>query len=352
MLSEFRLEESKKWNEIVESFKEFDVYYLAEYTKAFQIHGDGEPILLYYNDDNIKAINVAMKRDIALEPKLKDKIPLHTYYDLVTTYGYGGFLIEGEKSKENLDRLFKSYNIYCLEKEIISEFVRFHPLLLNNIGLESYYNIFTMGRTVSIELKSEDYIWDNLTSKNRNVIRKAKKNGVEIYWGRSNELMRAFEEMYNKTMDKDNADEYYYFNKNFYQSLLNDLKYNSLLFYAVFKGKIIAMSMIMFSNKRIHYHLSASEQEFLRYAPTNLLLYEVACWGANNGYEVFHLGGGLGGKEDSLYRFKKAFNRNEHNEFSIGKKIFNQEIYDELIGIRKDDDKFDANTSFFPAYRG
>jgi len=41
--------------------------------------------------------------------------------------------------------------------------------------------------------------------------------------------------MYNETMDNDGASGYYYFKKDFYNSILEDLKYNSLIFYAVLK---------------------------------------------------------------------------------------------------------------------
>ena len=65
--------------------------------------------------------------------------------------------------------------------------------------------------------------------------------------------------------------------------------------------------------------LVSSDREYQHFAPTNLLLYEVACWGCENGYKTFHLGGGLDSKEDSLYKFKSAFNRNSDNTFSIGR---------------------------------
>ena len=38
--------------------------------------------------------------------------------------------------------------------------------------------------------------------------------------------------------------------------------------------------------------------------------------------------------------------------FFIGKQIFNQEKYDELVGIRKKSDPgFDETSSYFPVYR-
>jgi len=142
------------------------------------------------------------------------------------------------------------------------------------------------------------------------------------------------------------------FKKDFYNSILEDLKYNSLIFYAVFEDRIISMSIILFANKQMHYHLSATDREYRNLAPTNLLLYEAACWGIENGYKTFHLGGGLGSREDSLYQFKKGFNKNSSTYFCIGKKIFDKEKYDELIKIRKQDPYFDENKLFFPLYRG
>lgn len=352
MLSVISIDKSNKWNEIVKSFNDYDVYYLSDYTKAFQLHGDGEPVLFYYKDEYIRAINVVMKRDVAKDPIFQGKLPLNTYFDLATPYGYGGFLVEGEKKEENLNNIFNEYDLYCRNNGIISEFVRFHPVLNNNTGLESTYDVLTIGKTVSIELKSEEYIWNNLVRSNQNKIRKAQKYGVEIYWGRNSELMDEFIDIYNNTMNKVKAKKYYYFNEDFYNSILNDLKYNFLIFYAVYEEKNIAMSIILFSNNQMHCHLLASIKEYLTYAPTNLLLYEAACLGTNNGYSNLHLGGGLGGKRDSLYKFKKTFNKNSDNDFSIGKKIFNMEKYNELVEIRIKEESFDKNISFFPIYRG
>ena len=45
MLTVYSIEQSNVWDEIVRSFHEFDIYWLSEYTRAFQIHGDGEPFL-------------------------------------------------------------------------------------------------------------------------------------------------------------------------------------------------------------------------------------------------------------------------------------------------------------------
>lgn len=350
MLSIINIDDLNKWDKIVRGFNDYDVYYLSNYTKAFQSHGDGEPLLFYYEDRNIKAMNVVMKRDIAKDKKFSGKLQENSYFDITTPYGYGGFLIEGEVTQDSLKCLDDEYSSLCKREGIISEFVRFHPVLNNSGIVEGVYDISKLGKTITLKLESQEQIWGDLTPKNRNVIRKSKKSGVEIYWGRSAALYNEFVGLYNTTMDKDNVTDYYYFGEEFYKSVLHDLKFNSMMFYAIYQQKIIAMSMFLYANQQMHYHLSASDREYQSLAPTNLLLYETACWGCENGYNTFHLGGGLGSKEDSLFKFKKAFNRNSDSTFSIGRKIFNEEKYNELITIRRTKNNFDIKTSFFPKY--
>ena len=83
------------------------------------------------------------------------------------------------------------------------------------------------------------------------------------------------------------------------------------------------------------------------------MLYEAAVWATNHGYEKLHMGGGVGSGHDSLYKFKKAFNRERDSEFYIGKKIFMKDKYIEMCKLRrKIDPAFNENTKYFPAYRG
>ena len=89
------------------------------------------------------------------------------------------------------------------------------------------------------------------------------------------------------------------------------------------------------------------------YLPSsNLMFYKAALWGCEQGFKTFHLGGGLGSSEDNLYQFKASFNRNSDYQFSIGKEIFDQEKYDELVALRaKQDPSFIRDSKFFPLYR-
>lgn len=61
------MSQSAEWDATVHSFAEHDVYYLSGYVKAFHIHGDGDPYLLYYEADGLRAIYVYMRRKTDLD---------------------------------------------------------------------------------------------------------------------------------------------------------------------------------------------------------------------------------------------------------------------------------------------
>lgn len=342
MIQIITMDNRNEWDSIVHSFSEHDVYYLSGYVRAFEIHGDGEPQLLYYENEGLKAIYVYMKRKTSIEG----------VFDSITPYGYGGVLFEGEISSEKLATFWKAYIQKMQEENIIDNFVRYHPVLANAQPMKSISEVIDLGKTIAFDLSSPEVIWENIISKNRNMIRKAEKNGIEIHHAKDYKLFKNFIRIYNATMDKDNAEEYYYFGDEFYRSIHEDLNDNYEMFYATYDGQIIAMSIIIFANKQMHYHLSGSMMEYRNLAPSNLLLYKAAIWGYEQGFQAFHLGGGVGSGEDNLYKFKAAFNRKSDYQFSIAKMIFDQEQYDALVEERaKRDLSFNLESNFFPLYR-
>lgn len=344
MLKVYTIEQNDEWDKVVMSFTDYDTYWLSGYVKAFEIHGDGTPMLLFYEDTTVRGVNVVMKRDISESQQLSGMIPNGKYYDFATPYGYGGWLIEGERT----EKLFDEYEKWCKNHNIISEFVRFHPMIKNHIKCLNHYDVVKLGNTVFLDLSSDDVIWSNITSKNRNVIRKAKKNNVKIYNGRFPEIFETFRLIYNETMNKDNASDYYYFKKEFYDSICEDLPNNAQIFYAMYENKVIAASIMLCANGYMNYHLSGSVKEFSRMAASNLMIYNAALWGRANGYRTLYLGGGVGSGEDSLFKFKKSFNRTEnYPQFHIGKKIFDYNVYEKLVKMRT----INENETFFPLYR-
>jgi hypothetical protein len=95
----------------------------------------------------------------------------------------------------------------------------------------------------------------------------------------------------------------------------------------------------------LHYHLGASSERGLSVGANHILFYETAVWASAQGFSCLHLGGGVGGHEDSLYEFKRRFDPKGRLPATVGKAVHDEEAYRRLIGGAAGLD------GFFPAYR-
>ena len=349
MLKVYTIDQDKDWDLIVKTFNNYDVYYLSGYVKAFKLHGDGEPLLFYWDTESFRGINVAMKRDIAHDKHFKGRLNEGEFFDLATPYGYGGWIFEGDEEGASGKDFIREYTAWCKDNRIVSEFVRFHPVLENESGLNTrLYETVFLGNTVAILLDNEDSIWERFTSKNRSHIRVARKEGVTVRTDTSKEAFDQFQQIYETTMNHDEATSYYYFNSDFFESIRNDLEGQYTIFTAYLGETAIASSIMIYAGNYMNYHLSGQLFEYRRYAGTNLILAEAANWGCRNGYEWLHLGGGLGAKEGPLYDFKKSFyKKGEDKSFYIGRRIADPEAYQKLVDMREEE----LAEGFFPQYR-
>ena len=192
MLKIIDIETSNIWDNIVKSFDSYDVYYLSGYVKAFQIHGDGEPQLLYFEDNGLRAIYVYMKRYTSIDG----------LFDSITPYGYGGVLFEGNTNEDNLRQFWAEYISKMEEINIVDNFVRYHPILANAQPMKQISEVIDLGKTIALDLSSPEVIWENIDGKSRNKIRKAEKNGIKIDHSKDFNLFEKFIQIYNATMDK------------------------------------------------------------------------------------------------------------------------------------------------------
>ncbi len=341
--------EKEKWKKIV---KDKDIYYQWEYVDAFFYNGDGEPFLAYAKDGNNYIFNVYFKRDIADYKQLKNEISKNTFFDISTPYGYGGVDIIGEQDNKLLEYFFDKFENYCKENNIISEFLRLNPLSDNyRFYKNTDYEIVNISKTVYIKLKSEEQIWADMESKCRNKIRKAEKNGLIVKSGFDKKMFEEFIKVYVETMKRDNADEYYFFNNEFYESIYKNLKNNATIYTTYLNDMAVNSILVMYCGENAHYHLSGTISDYMRLGANNLTLYKIALDMQKKGYKKFHLGGGYGGDQSPLLTFKKAFNKDGLLDFYVGKKIFDKEKYETLVDIRMKEKDFDVNSNFFPLYR-
>lgn len=350
MLNVITLNKKKEWNDFVHSFKDYDTYYTVEYLEPFENFENASISLIAYSKNDFKLCYPVLIKDIADDTHFINKLPRGKYFDMETPYGYGGAIVENF-TQESMRTFADDFASWAKQNGIVSHFFRFHPLTDNHKYYENIVELKTFKETVFIDLKDEETIYKNMNDKCRNMVKKALKNNIEIRIDNSKIAQEEFINLYNLTMKRNLADDWYFFNREFFTKLFAGLGKNCNIFSAVYEDKTISTAIIFEENKFLHYHLSAANREYMKFGGNNLLLYEVAKYGAEKGYEKFHLGGGVE-PEDGLFIFKKSFNKNGLKDFYIGKTIFNQEDYDYLMNVRHEfDEKFDINNNRMIGYR-
>ncbi len=287
---------------------------------------------------------------------IKREIPIHinnqTYFDLVTPYGYGGPIIVNcnrEKKTELIKEFKIKFQKYCEENNIVSEFVRFHPIARNAEDLHFIYNIENIRKTVGTNLHDfEDPINIEFSKSTRKTIRRIMNSGVTYRIIESPENINTFKEIYYSTMDRNDASDYYYFDDDYFDNCLKYFRNHIIMVEVQFNGKVIASGFYFVYGEIVHAHLSGTLEGYLHLSPAYIIKHATAEWAIEHGIKLIHYGGGTSNSiKDPLYQFKKKFGKNTEFDFYIGKKVWNTDVYKQLCD--KKDVELDVN--FFPAYR-
>lgn len=321
----FSLNDASEWSGLLNKLPEYgsDVYFTPEYNSLYQHYGDGEAYCFIFEKDGQLALYPFLKNPISTLGYKLDK----EYYDIQGAYGYNG-VIASTNDNIFISAFWKSFDAWCQENNVVAEFMRFHPLLDNQRLASPNMKTFFSRHTVALDLADEDIWMHQISSKNRNMIRKAEKEGVAII---ESDDYETFRRLYDGTMSDLHAESFYFFPKSYYEEYKQTFKDKSLLCLAMLDGKVIAGSMFMFSDDYAHYHLSARDREYSRYAANNLILWYGIQKAKERGCKWFHFGGGTTGDDnDSLLKFKKEFSKTLC-EFWIGKRVHNQAVYDQIV---------------------
>ncbi|MDR3179206.1 MAG: GNAT family N-acetyltransferase [Oscillospiraceae bacterium] len=341
-----------RWNKIVKSFKKSNIYYNFHYLLACKLHGDGEPLLFYYKKDEKEICIAVLKNKISEFKKFKNITFKKELYDISTPYGYGGFLFNDEEkiSDDFVEKFFNEFKKYCLENNIVSLFIRFNPVEKNHILVENFCNIVNLKKTVYICTTSKEEILKNMSIRCRRNVKKANKLNTTIKIDKG-ENLKDFLRLYYSTMKKNNAENYYYFNESYFEYFIKNMKDKFLFFSAINENKIIASIMLIYDKYIAYYHLGGTNQQYRHFSPMSLVLYEAAIWVCKSKIEKFYLGGGVN-FQDSLFEFKKNFNKNESLDFYIGRIIFSKKEFNYLLDLRKkNDNNFNICNDYLISYR-
>jgi hypothetical protein len=308
-----------EWDALLAELGCADAYLLRAYVEASCLLDPGEPVFLEHEGAVMAGIVRA--------------VPGSDLHDVTTPYGYGGPVGDGGFGQ--------AYELWCGERKIVSTFIRYHPLFENY--REAPHATYA-SPTVSWALEGD--LLAGMHGKHRNVVRKAQKAGVTVDVTPAPDDLSAFASLYEETMRRQYAAEYYFFPPEYWDGL-TALGGNLVRFDALADGEVVASALCLRGHRWLHYHLGATADSARDLGASNLLLYAAALWGQGQSLYELHLGGGAGGEKDSLLAFKQRFTSGGEREFWVGRLVHDEGAYRQLSGGAEID-----LDGFFPAYRG
>lgn len=298
-----------------------DVYFQEAYVRLYETESEKANCFVY-QDNGHTLIFPFLERNF--------RFGEDGFRDFETAYGYGGPICD-TNDITFIEKALKSFKEKAIERNFVCGFIRFHPILQNWLGFDRIGSVINDRNTIAIDLQEGiEAAWMNeIHTKNRNVIKKGEKLGLEFIADYDFTYLTEFKRLYDSTMDKLNAEAFYYFNDEYYKRLKEGLT-NRFLAVVKYADKIVASAIIFFNGPYGHYHLAGSDASSLNLAPNNFLLWNAAKELERRGVKLFHIGGGTDGTEDnSLYQYKKKFSKSSY-QFSLGKIVFNSEVYSNL----------------------
>ncbi len=344
LLQEIFLDERERWDRIIKSFGNYEPFYLHSYCSAMSKLEKARPILLFMEGEDIRAVNVIFERNISDSDDFREINLCEDYLDISSPYGYGGIIFEGDASKKS--EIEKIYLNHCKKKSYISEFVRFNLFS----GYESFFEgpVDSPTQNVICGLSEEiEQIWRSFEHKVRKNVKKGQKSKLQLLVDKNGTYLKEFLEIYYSTMERNNAQERFYFPEDFFKRI-HEMEGNYIYFHVLYRGRIISSELILVGSHAGYSFLGGTDASFFAERPNDYLKFEIIKWLKENGYSSFVLGGGYG-TDDGIFRYKKSFAPSGVVPFYIGKRIFDTKKYDFLCEQKA---VAESTSNFFPRYRG
>lgn len=338
-----------RWSEVLAGIQH-DVYHVANYVDHAAARERAHGIGLYTQEDGAQAFLVVVEAPI---PEGGGRI------DALSPYGYPAplFAIPATWSAERrhgfLARTLRQWTDVLRQRGVVSCFVRLHPLIpVDHAALSVFGRILHHGQTVSVDLRQQPaQIWRGMRANHRTGINKAERQGHEVLVDHNWDHLDTFVAAYAQTMSRVGAQSSYFFERGYFSGLRRALGGGIHLLLSRIKGRVAAGALFTECNGIVQYHLGGTFDEFLHQHPHKQLYYRAMLWARDRGNQVFHLGGGLGGKEDSLFHFKAGFSPSRH-DFHTWRLVIDPVTYQQLVTTWESrSGQASRNDGYFPPYR-
>ncbi|NLK50028.1 MAG: GNAT family N-acetyltransferase [Candidatus Cloacimonetes bacterium] len=255
------------------------------------------------------------------------------YYDISGAYGYNGPI--GKVSDPQFIYLFNTeLQAFLQNNRVVTEFVRYCPIT-GNRKYHNYTQQLDVLDNVFIDLSQGlDTVWsDSFEYRVRKTVRKGESYDLVTHFFRGQEitksLLEVFFEIYNSTMQRTKADDFYFFDFDFFQNLASNLQEMLLVLITFFEDTPISTELILLDGELAFGFLGGTLSEYYQYKANTFQRWELLKYLDTIGIKKYSMGGGSS-RGDSVYNFKLNFAKGCDNPFFIGKTIHNPDIYEQI----------------------
>ena len=340
--------EYEQWTQLLSRSARYDFYHLPGYHQLAEARGEGRARLFVHADgDHFVALPLLLR---PLDGVPGANVLGQHAADATSVYGYCGPVASRGAVPSGVVRDFQASLTETLHRmNVVSVFSRLHPLMAQSALLEGLGEVAEVGQTVSIDLSLSPEAQRAAFRKNhKEGINRLRRQGVQCVHDQACVHLPAFVDQYLETMRRVAAAEAYFFDEEYFRGLVSALGRQAHLFVAVLGHEVVAGGLFIECNGIVQYHLGATRDAYLKLAPMKLIFETVRTWAnERGGMTAFHLGGGVGGAEDSLFNFKAGFSDRRH-PFRVWRWVPSPAAYEQLCAARGG---AGVAGSYFPAYR-
>jgi len=276
---------SREWDELVRAQDDGKIYHLHEWGALLsEVHGHK---LIYLTvNEGVFALALVRSRIFG------DRLISLPFAD------YGGPCASNPATAQSLvregDALAGQSHVDFLEIRSPAEA---HHHILEEEGFQRRDDYFTYILPLDSKL---DELWRGIGDKNRNMVRKAERNNLEIRMAADRDSVREFYRLYLKTMKKLGSPPQPY---RFFGRMWDLLHPDRLIMpMAMHDGKCIAGGIFFVHNGVMHHAYSCALREYLSLAPNELLQWWVINWGNKQGYRELDFGRTREGAGNVLFK--------------------------------------------------
>ena len=337
-----------EWSQIYSSWSSAEVYAHPNYVRLYA-DGQTQAMCAVLESHNGSVLFPFLLRSIdaeAFPASVKEDA-----FDLTTPYGYGGpFFWNGNRPKALAEQFWTEFDRWSENNNVVSEFVRFS---LFDESLLAYPGVteFKQDNIVRSLALSEEELWMDFDHKVRKNVKKAIRMGVQVETDLIGERFEEFYRIYGDTMDRREASDSYYFTREYFETINRELQGSFAYFHAMHEDKVISTELVLASKRAVYSFLGGTDSEFFSLRPNDLLKFEIMKWARATDRISFVLGGGYE-SGDGISRYKQSFAPNGSMPFSVGSRILDPLLYQQLVKERADQDsQWAPSPGFFPAYR-